>query len=138
MVAVPQITISADKIIMDGQTIATTINANKAQVDNLMSGSLLASKLYAVAMEVAAGGTLQLDSYSNFLLHGSYADWQSDTVVTGVTLPSETQSDIRYFVYANNNDINDLRTVQGQIITAYNAGSGPSYKTLYYLGRSGT
>ena len=50
--------------------------------------------------------------------------------------PSTTLSDERWFVYANNNDTNDLRTVKGRIVTAYSGGSAASSDTIYYLGRA--
>lgn len=132
-----QITISADKIVMDGQTIADVVEANKIQVDNFMSGDSLISKLYASAVQIAQSGRLQLDSYSTFNFHALDVDWQSKTVLTGAgSNPSTTLSDERWFVYANNNDTSDLRTVKGKIVTAYSGGSAASSETIYYLGRA--
>ena len=63
--------------------------------------------------------------------------WQTKSVLTGAgSNPSTTLSGKYWFVYANNNDMNDLRTVKGNIVTGYSGGSAASSESIYYLGRA--
>lgn len=126
--------IDADKIILNGDVIATAINANKATIEDLMAGRTVASKIYANTVQVAASGRLQLDSNSSFAMHALPVSWQDDVVVDGVSSPGTSGE--YYIVYANNNDINDLRTIRGRVVTSN--GSAPTTKTLHYLGRAAT
>lgn len=75
---------------------------------------------------------------SSFTVHTHPASWQSQYVLTGitVTMPSITLSTSRDFVWANGS-MSNLRSSPGQIVTAYTAGSvtGKTGKTIYYLGR---
>lgn len=127
-----QITISADKIYLDGNTT----------IDNLLTGRTAATKIWATdsqfgRVSLQHQGTLSMDDDPIFSFERKYVTWQTKSVLTSAgSNPSTTLSDERWFVYANNNDMNDLRTVKGRIVTAYSGGSGAGSDTIYYLGRA--
>lgn len=127
-----QITISADKIYLDGNTT----------IDNLLTGRTAAAKIWATdsqfgRISLMYNGQLSMDDDPIFSFERKYVTWQSKSVITGAgSNPSTTLSDERWFVYANNNDTNDLRTVKGKIVTSYSGGSAASSDTIYYLGRA--
>lgn len=122
--------INADKIMLNGSTSIDALMTGRAAIASLWATSLLVGDL-----TIQTYGTLTLDDLS-MIMERKRVSWQQATVVTGVGLPSISESTERYFVYAYNNDLTDLRTVRGTIITNYSGGSTPTTDTLYYLGRS--
>ena len=76
---------------------------------------------------------------SSFTVNTHPASWQSQYVLTSltITMPKITLSVAHDFVYANGSFSNLAAVTGSKVITAYTAGSvtGPSGKTIYYLGR---
>lgn len=124
------VVINADKILLNGSTSIDALMTGRAAIASLWATSLLVGDL-----TIQTYGTLTLDDLA-LIMERKRVSWQQATVVTGVGLPSISESSERYFVYACNNDLTDLRTVRGTIITNYSGGSTPTTDTLYYLGRS--
>lgn len=106
------VTINADKIIMNGQTIVTQLNATNATVNGLIAGTTAADHMWAKTLSVNNGNV------------GLYATWKTQTVVTGISLG--TSGD---FIYQTSSGTQHTRT--GSLVT-----STPSTTTIYYLGRS--
>ena len=76
---------------------------------------------------------------TSFTVNTHPASWQSQYVLTSltITMPKITLSVAHDFVYANGSFSNLAAVTGSKVITAYTAGSvtGPSGKTIYYLGR---
>lgn len=121
--------INADKIYLDGQTSIASFfsavgSARRLTVDQLATDY------------ISIGGTSGMS-----IAYGHTFQWISKTVVTdvGVTMPSISRSNQRYFMYsASSGGTTGAGTETGRVITGYTAGSvSPTTETIYYLG-SGT
>lgn len=123
--------INASKILLDGETIANKITGIEAYFSgNATANKILTNRIDSGNVNVLTEGTLNVASDATFKFKGNEVSWKSKSVVTSGT--SVTRSDQHFFVYAYGNDLSDLRTVSGRIITNY---SGATSETLYYLGR---
>jgi len=74
------ISISASRIDLSGYVTATTFNATKAKIDNLMAGNTTATKLLtnridAGQMNVLSEGTLSIPSGATLRIYGHNASW---------------------------------------------------------------
>lgn len=136
--------ISADKIILDGQTLVAQMQATNAKIANLISGQTLASKLYANDLDVVnvadinslTATSAYIDTLNVMRSSAVYqtATWQTDTVVSSVsiTLPSMTTSSPHYFMFTENGA---TYNTQGMIVQQVFGGSvSVGTKTIYYLG----
>ena len=102
-----EISISADKITLDGETTIAALLTGVAKASSIISERLQADSLY---VETPSG------------LGYASADWRSKTVVTGVTL-----STVGDFVYQTSSGTQHTRN--GSVVTAVTT------DTIYYLGR---
>lgn len=114
--------------IEDGVTGDATLTCGTIECMNLEVGSNNSGSLHAPYAQ-----------FNNMNFDGEDVEWKSQSVVTGVTItfPSFTRSSTRHFVYAVNDDLNNLSTASGQIVSQYSSGStNVSTNTIYYLGKA--
>lgn len=118
--------INADKIYLDGQT-------NLASFFSSSGGAMTFSVSRLSADVVNIAGTGGPSSYA-----GRTVTWKDKVIVTdvGVTLPSITRSNSRYFLYSSaSGNTTPTGTQQGRVITGFTDGSvSPTTETIYYLG----
>ena len=126
-----QITISADKIFLDGTT----------SVESLLTGRASMSKIWADDadfgdLSILTNGSLSIND-GDFNFERKAVSWLSKSVLTGAgSSPTTTVSNEYWFVVAWNNDLNDLRTIKGRLVYSYSGGSAATSDTIYYLGRA--
>lgn len=128
------VTISADKIYLDGSTT----------IDNLLTGRSAMSALWVNGtanigyLTILPRGSISMDS--DAMSYGEYAvRWKSKTVVTGVSITDSAVSvtDQRYFLIGTSVTSTTATGAQyGRLVTARTNGShSVSTDTIYYLGR---
>ena len=128
-----QALIRADHIILDGDTTIQSLFTGSGTALKLTVGQLAANMVSTdyISISGASGASSA---------YGSSFEWKSATVVTdvGVTMPSITRSNSRYFLYADSSgSTTPSNTQSGRVITAYTAGTvSPTTETIYYLGRT--
>ena len=81
------VAISADKILLDGDTLATKFTALSGSFNDLVSGNLSASKLVASAINVS---NLEI---TNSLVYGGYGDLKGK-IISGIGAASESGGQI--------------------------------------------
>ena len=106
--------IKAKKVDLGDYATVGELDAQKARITNLVSGSSTASHLKVKALTVTNGG--------EFTFKGKIFNSSSIKYVTGVsyTAPSHTYSTYRNFLYR---DGDTDRTYYGRMVTGFNAGS---------------
>lgn len=119
------VTISADKVNLDGYVTAKELKTTDAKINNLTGGYTTADTLRATNMTAVHGFTI---SGSSFFYYGYKCSWMSKTVVTGVTVQSEHN-----YVYGT---INSDKSVKAEGRTLGHVVSNVSTSTIYYIGRS--
>lgn len=116
------ITISANKIDLDGYVMADALSALSAEITNLETGATTATTLRANALY---GDTL--NTHGLWIHDGEgyvNATWKSKTVISSIaTWPTGTVD----WMYQNSNG--SIQKASGKIITSVNS------TTIYYLGR---
>ena len=133
--------IDADKIILNGQTLVSQLEATNASITNLITGvttatALRATTLYTQTVEV--GSVLRVTSNASISYQGSTMAWKTKTVVTScsVTLPTITRSNEHRYLYSDTG-LTPSGSVAGRIITDYSAGSVSVHTdTLSYMGKA--
>lgn len=127
------VTIDADKIYLNGETIANSISATNARITNLMSGNTTATKILTNRLDT---GVLNVLSEGSFSFLGDAVSWKSKYVITSrgsITMPSLSLSQ-RQVVY-----ISGGQETSGNyyLITSYTAGSvgSASGETINFLGK---
>ena len=119
------IEISADKILLNGSTT----------VSSILTGTAAASKIQANTLECL---TLNCSTTNGFTYNGRTVHWQSQYVLTSlsITMPVAVLSASHDFVWQLGSG---QSTSTGRILLSYTDGSvtGPSGKTIYYLGDDG-
>ena len=117
--------ISADKILLNGSTT----------VSSILTGTAAASKIQANTLECL---NLNCSTTNGFTYNGRVVHWQQQYVLTGLTLtmPVATLSGEHDFIWQLGSG---QSTSTGRILLSYSAGSvtGPTGKTIYYLGDDG-
>ena len=130
-----QITISADKIKLNGTTFISDMLTGNAQISNMLVANLDVSNLDVSILTIDDGEFTITDS--DFIVGTHNVSWQSKSVLTGAgSSPTTTVSNEYWFVVAWNNDLNDLRTIKGRLVYSYSGGSAATSDTIYYLGRA--
>jgi hypothetical protein len=81
------VSISADKILLDGDTLATKFTALSGSFNDLVSGNLSASKLVATAINVS---NLEI---TNSLVYGGYGDLKGK-IISGIGTAAESGGQI--------------------------------------------
>lgn len=128
------VTISADKIYLDGSTT----------IDNLLTGRSAMSALWVNgnanigSLTILPRGSISMDS--DAMSYGQYAvRWKSKTVVTGVSITDTSVSvtDQRWFLMGTSATSTTATGAQyGRLVDARTNGShSVSTDTIYYLGR---
>ena len=128
------VTISADKIVLDGSTSVSSLLTGRSTIS---TASIATAHLGTT--DINANGSLSIDK-SSFSLDRKSASWQSKTVVTGVTITDTavSTSDQRYFLGSSGLTSTTPTTVTyGRLVTASTNGShNVTTETIYYLGRA--
>lgn len=133
--------IDADKIILNGQTLVSQLEATNASITNLITGvttatALRATTMYAQTVEV--GSSMRVTSNASISYQGDTMAWKTKTVVTScsVTLPTITRSNEHRYLYSDTG-LTPAGSVAGRIITDYSAGSVSVHTdTLSYMGKA--
>ena len=136
--------IAADHVQLSGNTTISGMLAvnGSSLVVGQGNATIVADTLEARFCDLSYGVSAQYIGTNAMNFNGEDVEWLSQEVVTGisVTMPSVTRSSTRNFMYAVNGDTSNPSTILGSIITAWTNGSvsGPTKKTIYYLGRTVT
>lgn len=111
-----EVTISADKVNLDGYVTAKELQTTNASIDNLKNGNTIATYINAQS----------LGASNSFTFKGSTIVWQNATVVTGISVSAEKH----YFIAG---ELKDGSVVNGKRYLGYTL-IGYSSKTIYFLG----
>ncbi len=111
-----EVTISADKVNLDGYVTAKELQTTNASIDNLKNGNTIATYINAQS----------LGASNSFTFKGSTIVWQNTTVVTGISVSAEKH----YFIAG---ELSEGKVVNGKRYLGYTL-IGYSSKTIYYLG----
>lgn len=119
--------IDADKIYLNGETIANAISANSASITNLMTGQTAADALRTTALTVTG----------SFIWKGIEVAWLSKYVpnLPTITMPSLSLGTSHSFMYSSNGS---TLYANGRLVTDYTAGSvsGNGGSSIYYMGHT--
>jgi hypothetical protein len=82
------VTISADKIVLSGETVAEAISSDRARFNNLVSGNTYAQFLRAYSFSIApetggGGGSLSVATGAYMIYHQHTVDWKTMSFVDG-------------------------------------------------------
>lgn len=128
------VTISADKIVLDGTTTVSSLLSGRSTIDTLSVATA-----HLGATDINANGSFSI-APSTFSFDQHTVSWKSQTVVTGVTITDAavSVSDQRHFlIAASSQSTTPTGTQDGRLVSAHTNGShNVNTKTIYYLGRS--
>lgn len=127
--------ISADKIYLNGQTIASSLSATDARITNLMSGDTRATKISTNRLDA---GVVAVPSDGQLMVSGKQATWKTKYVLdSGTTATVQSLALVkRDVVYINSSQ----QETHGDhyLITSYSNVTVPTSggSSIYYLGSS--
>lgn len=133
--------ISADKIVLSGQTLADKITAMDGDFTKLTTGVTTASALRATTMyaqDIEVGNVLRVTSNATISYQGDTMAWKSRSFVTSasVKLPTITRSSEHRFLFSDTGLTPEGSTL-GRIITSYSSGSvSINSTTISYMGKA--